>query len=241
MSSNETQNTCNECGTFIANGINVLGVHVKPDICENCEQHVRQRRAWREFEARLHQTNIPPEFWGFNRERGNTQLLDWAINVLPATLWLAGETGLGKTRVACRSVIVTMWRKGGSAWYMHCPTDAARLEDMRKYDNQSCSAYFKRMKVVTYLILDDIGLEKDAGSWWKGQLFGVLDYRCRRQMTTVCTTNSNRQELEAQYGVDRWAQMRRRIFEHGVKYPDTPNEPVTAGGDNYGDYWWHDL
>lgn len=123
-------------------------------------------------------------------------------------LILSGQTGRGKTHLAAAMMIEIM-REGRQAMFYP-------VGDMLDELLQGGEGYFvlmKKLKTVPFLVLDDLGLERNTGLEY---LYRIIDARYRDRLQTVVTTNALQpEELSANSNARIIAAILSRLLENG--------------------------
>jgi len=213
--------------------------------CDSCEatRLVQNRRD--EFERKLHESEIPRGMWSFDRELGNSALLDWTLAHADGWMWVAGETGVGKSRALARAAVVSAWKAEyfpGMLWLASAdffPAVGARDGKERQVGRDALA----KARAVDLLILDDLGQERLTDNT-RAVLFSLVDQRYRERKRTWFSTNASGAEILAHIGESRWPQIERRILERG--YANTWDgeqwiEDTSKHTPPVERQWWQDM
>jgi len=111
-------------------------------------------------------------------------------------LVLTGTYGCGKTHLAVAIANQRLEQSGRLVIFVTAPD----LLDLLRtsFDSRSQTPYdeyFERIRRVSLLILDDLGLENPS-AWAKEKLFQLLNFRHVNRLATVLTTNAALDELD---------------------------------------------
>lgn len=111
-------------------------------------------------------------------------------------LVLEGTYGCGKTHLAVAIGNTRLEHYGDEVLFMTAPD---LLDFLRTtFSNNSEISYdesFDRIRNMSFLILDDLGVENPSG-WAKEKLFQLLNYRYSNALPTVITTNIGLDDLD---------------------------------------------
>ncbi|MDX6622175.1 MAG: replication protein DnaC [Solirubrobacterales bacterium] len=115
-------------------------------------------------------------------------------------LWLAGDTGTGKTSLAML-VSKEATAQGKTVAIYSLPKLLARIR--RTYDSQpggeSYLSFFEQLTSVDLLQIDDVGAEKSS-EWVLEQLYSIVNERYEAERSIVVTTNLDEYKLLEQIG-----------------------------------------
>ena len=129
-----------------------------------------------------------------------------------------GRIGCGKTHLAVAIANVRLERHGQQVVFVTAPDLLDFLRMSLNADGESTyDHYFERIRNVTLLVLDDLGVENPS-PWAKEKLFQLLNYRHVNRLSTVITTNTPLDDL------DPWLSSRimdRQLVQHvKINAPD---------------------
>ena len=138
-----------------------------------------------------------------------------ALSKLRENVILAGKRGTGKSHLSVAFALSVM-RDGNSQAKFELV--AEMLDKIRRaiFERQDYFALIESYKRVDYLVLDDLGKEKqtDAASDY---LFQIIDSRYRNMKPTIITTNARTPDELASWGrPDIYAPMISRLLENGM-------------------------
>jgi len=145
----------------------------------------------------------------------------------PRDAWclvLAGPKGCGKSTAAARYLWEdTAQRATGDSnlppvnkqrWWT-----AAKVSRVSSFNDE-----LEKLMKTNILVIDDLGVEYlDKGGHFNHRLDELLDYRYSNYKKTLITTNLNKKDFQARYGV-RVTDRIRSGFKHGGDYKEMANE-----------------
>lgn len=115
----------------------------------------------------------------------------------PSSLWLLGDTGTGKTRIASALVTVLHIEIGVSARLVKTRALISRLRDTwhggRRLEHQA--DVLSELTGVEVLVLDDVGADTCGTPNEQQLLFEVIDRRCEEGHPTLLTSNEDPEGL----------------------------------------------
>jgi len=123
-------------------------------------------------------------------------------------LYLFGPTGVGKTFKACQIALEAMkWDfmqgKITTCGFYNVPNLLLRIRNtFDKNSVESEMAIYRELKDVPYLILDDLGVEKNS-EWSFQTLYVIISYRYDNMLPIIITSNYSLEELAIKMGQER--------------------------------------
>ena len=117
-------------------------------------------------------------------------------------LYIAGDLGVGKTYL-CAALANSLVKNGERVAFVKVSNF---FNEMKSYINNKNDLMDKNINALmksTYLFLDDIGSEAVSEFVRDDILFRVLDYRLENKLTTIFTSNLNKEDLLKHYTYDR--------------------------------------
>lgn len=127
-------------------------------------------------------------------------------------IYLWGEAGTGKTH-AMYALANELAYNGDCSIYFTSILDI--LNGMKKNfsDSEEQENIKEQAKQAQFLFLDDIGTEqlKDDSDWYKSIIYEIIDYRYRKNKTTIFSSNYSKTELVTKRHYDE--RIAQRILE----------------------------
>ena len=117
-------------------------------------------------------------------------------------LYIIGDLGVGKTYL-CTALANSLVKKGEKVAFVKVTDFFNRMRSYFNTDSQQIDRNIALLKKADYLILDDIGSEAVSEFVRDDILFRILDYRLDHSLTTIFTSNLNKEELLRHYQYDR--------------------------------------
>ena len=160
-------------------------------VCDYQQNYLKMQKIKKQFAL----AQVPPRYLGktfkdFDVKPGNENAVRAAKFVLenPRSLYIYGDTGVGKTLLA--SIIAQELLKRGKAVIF---SDLGYLfEKVRasfaKKTEITADERLETLKTAEILILDDFGAEKPT-EWLTSMLFGIVNYRYNEGLQTIITSN----------------------------------------------------
>ena len=181
-------------------GTNILQSYPAVPYC-NCEGVAVQKRE--DLEDRAHLPQKLATFETFEPRAGTeealTASLQFALGKGPHLLLLTGGAGCGKTHIL--QSIGRMCLDAGQSVRYELVADL--LDRLRAtYSDESEESYEQAARLYrypTYLLLDDIGLEK-ASEWVTEKITALVDDRYRNGRRLAVATNKNRVQIASTMG-----------------------------------------
>ena len=166
----------------------VWGQMITGAACDNCADEARERReriereqAWR---ICVEQTRIPENFRHYDKNLGNTALIEWMRTHYMRSMYISGDYGIGKTRAVCYAGI-KLAKAGKSVLYLPAADYARSVARQWRDDGEDPVAEAINADVV---ILDDLGKEKTTPRTAEA-LNSLVDARYRESKPIWVTTN----------------------------------------------------
>jgi len=124
------------------------------------------------------------------------------------SMYLFGPTGVGKTFKACQNALEAMkWDfmqgKITTCGFYNVPNLLLRIKNTFSKDAvESEMAVYKELRDYSYLILDDLGVEKNS-EWSFQTLYVIISYRYDNMLPIIITSNYSLEELAVKMGQER--------------------------------------
>lgn len=225
------QTKCEMCGDFFNYSYSEDFPTIKPHVCSDCSEVMREQarednakmaksrkskrllREWKEICPSLYLESDPEQLPGQGK-KCNDWLMKWKYG--PLGLWLRGDTGSGKTRLAT----MLLRRLHLEGWKVHFLTHCEFSEQSRKYSFEPPTErvrWFNHLTTVDVLLLDDLGKEKFTEKP-ESDLFNLVDSRSSNEKPMIVTSNLSGRELEEKMSKDRGEPLVRRLAEFTEGY-----------------------
>jgi len=117
-------------------------------------------------------------------------------------LYISGDLGVGKTYL-CIGLANALAKKKKKVAFMKATTFINEVRKLVISDQGLYDSYINKMKECTYLFIDDIGSESVSSFSRDDVLFNILDYRMENKLTTIFTSNLNKEDLLNHYTFDK--------------------------------------
>jgi len=209
--------TCAFCGKDLSCELSYLGIYL-PCNCEKAIEHAQREYAEEtrvakhvkvpgKFDDRMKGSGIGERFKNCTLENyaagKNKEALAFAyelVAMFPRTrgLTLSGDSGVGKTHLAC-GIAKKVMQNGHGALFGTVPT---LLSSIRAGFNGGDRAedVMKRYKTIALLVLDDFGKEKPS-EWVEEAIYEIINARYEAKLVTIVTTNISSEDVMERY---RW-------------------------------------
>lgn len=117
-------------------------------------------------------------------------------------LYITGDLGVGKTYL-CIALANSLVKRKEKVAFVKVSNFFNEMKNYINTNNQLIDKNIIILKNAKYLFLDDIGSEAVSEFVRDDILFTVLDYRMENKLTTVFTSNLNKEDLLKHYQYDR--------------------------------------
>lgn len=182
----------------------------KPSLCGECEEQAEKFLRRERIRIRISRT-LPYTSWDTGLGIQSTLSKVMGAAAALGSLYVMGDTGVGKTRALCQAATKKMWA-GISLQWRNCCEWGDRLSALAGESMLS----LEREKAVAVsadiLVLDDMGkgkhTERVAATY-----FDVVDRAIREGTLLWITSNKTFQQLEAVFGDEYGAPLVRRVAE----------------------------
>lgn len=169
--------------------------------CPAAECRVRQELAQARLDDLFASSAIPPVFRAAELEdfAGDEWLLK-QVEVAEREsrgLLITGQRGVGKTHLAV-AVLKSRLARRRTGLFVEVPNLLDVIRATYRRDSETCeSELLQAVQNVDCLVLDDLGVEVPT-AWAQTKLFQIVDARWSWQRETLCTTNLEPDELQAE-------------------------------------------
>ncbi|MDO4940149.1 MAG: ATP-binding protein [Erysipelotrichaceae bacterium] len=117
-------------------------------------------------------------------------------------IYVCGEMGVGKTYLVS-ALANSLVKKHKKVAFVKVSSFINEMRRLVGNDTIMFDKYMNDLKNVDYLFLDDIGSESVSTFSRDDILFTILDYRMENNLTTIFTSNLNKQDLVKHYTFDK--------------------------------------
>lgn len=117
-------------------------------------------------------------------------------------LYIVGDMGVGKTFLSI-ALANSLALKNEKVAFVKCSSFINELRRTIASDSSLYDSYMTNLQKVKYLFLDDIGSESVSTFSRDDVLFTLLDYRMENHLTTIFTSNLNKNDLIKHYQYDK--------------------------------------
>ena len=117
-------------------------------------------------------------------------------------LYIVGDLGVGKTYL-CAALANSLVKNGEKVAFVKVSNFFNEIKSYISTRNELIDENINRLQKATYLFLDDIGAESVSEFVRDDILFRILDYRLENKLTTIFTSNLNKEDLLKHYTYDR--------------------------------------
>lgn len=188
--------------------------------CDACEEATQERRREMDFilSGALEASGLPPEFVKWNADKGNNELLSFVREYGGChSLFIASETGKGKTRSVCSEGYRRL-RMGEDVRFVH----AAEGFDWiwtAKADRQEpeVKRFIQAIGSCDLLILDDLDKAPSSPSALNA-IWLAMDGRYKAGRRTWTTANHGGEYLAKLFGEKYAAPLLRRLVEESATW-----------------------
>ena len=117
-------------------------------------------------------------------------------------LYIVGYLGVGKTYL-CAALANSLVKNGEKVAFVKVSNFFNEMKSYIGNRNELLDININKLQKVNYLFFDDIGSEVVSDFVRDDILFRILDYRLENKLTTIFTSNLNKDELLTHYTYDR--------------------------------------
>ncbi len=132
----------------------------------------------------------------------NSQCLDILEKTRKKGLFIHGNLGVGKTYM-CYALANSLAKNNNKVAFVKVNLFVNEMRKLIAIDSEKYDRTIKDIKMVPYLILDDIGAESVSSYSRDDLLFYILDYRMEHKLLTVFTSNLSKDALREHYKYDK--------------------------------------
>ena len=124
------------------------------------------------------------------------------VNKTNKGLYIAGDLGVGKTYL-CVALANSLVKNGKRVAFVKVSNFFNEMKSYIGTRSELIDININKLQKADYLFLDDIGAEAVSEFVRDDILFRVLDYRLENKLTTIFTSNLNKDDLLKHYTYDR--------------------------------------
>ena len=117
-------------------------------------------------------------------------------------VYISGDLGTGKTYL-CTALANSLVKDGKKVAFVKVSNFFNEMRNAIGNDNELISRNINILKKADYVFFDDIGSESVSEFIRDDILFRILDYRMDNRLTTIFTSNLNKEDLLRHYQYDR--------------------------------------
>lgn len=146
-------------------------------------------------------------------------------------LYIVGDLGVGKTYL-CAALANSLVKNGEKVAFVKVSNFFNEIKSYISTRNELIDENINRLQKATYLFLDDIGAESVSEFVRDDILFRILDYRLENKLTTIFTSNLNKDDLLKHYTYDRKDNANLMNAKRLMERIDILGEDFTVSGKN---------
>lgn len=117
-------------------------------------------------------------------------------------LYIVGDLGVGKTYL-CVALANSLVKRNEKVAFVKVSNFFNEMKSYISTRNEMIDINVNKLQKASYLFLDDIGAEAVSEFVRDDILFRILDYRLENKLTTIFTSNLNKEDLLKHYTYDR--------------------------------------
>lgn len=146
-------------------------------------------------------------------------------------LYIVGDLGLGKTYL-CVALSNSLVKNGEKVAFVKVSNFFNEMKSYIGNRNELLDININKLLKADYLFLDDIGSEAVSEFVRDDILFRVLDYRLENKLTTIFTSNLNKDDLMKHYTYDRKDNSNMMNAKRLMERIDILTDDITLSGKN---------
>lgn len=146
-------------------------------------------------------------------------------------LYIVGDLGVGKTYL-CAALANSLVKNGEKVAFVKVSNFFNEMKSYITARSEMIDVNINILQKATYLFLDDIGSEAVSEFVRDDILFRVLDYRLENKLTTIFTSNLNKDDLSKHYTYDRKDNANSMNAKRLMERIDILAEDFTVSGKN---------
>lgn len=146
-------------------------------------------------------------------------------------LYVVGDLGLGKTYL-CAALANSLVKNGERVAFVKVSNFFNEIKSYIGSRNELLDININKLLKANYLFLDDIGSEAVSEFVRDDILFRILDYRLENKLTTIFTSNLNKDDLMKHYTYDRKDNSNMMNAKRLMERIDILTDDITLSGKN---------
>lgn len=146
-------------------------------------------------------------------------------------LYVVGDLGLGKTYL-CAALANSLVKNGERVAFVKVSNFFNEIKSYIGSRNELLDININKLLKADYLFLDDIGSEAVSEFVRDDILFRILDYRLENKLTTIFTSNLNKDDLMKHYTYDRKDNSNMMNARRLMERIDILTDDITLSGKN---------
>lgn len=146
-------------------------------------------------------------------------------------LYVVGDLGLGKTYL-CAALANSLVKNGERVAFVKISNFFNEIKSYIGSRNELLDININKLLKADYLFLDDIGSEAVSEFVRDDILFRILDYRLENKLTTIFTSNLNKDDLMKHYTYDRKDNSNMMNAKRLMERIDILTDDITLSGKN---------
>lgn len=146
-------------------------------------------------------------------------------------LYVVGDLGLGKTYL-CAALANSLVKNGERVAFVKVSNFFNEIKSYIGSRNELLDININKLLKANYLFLDDIGSEAVSEFVRDDILFRILDYRLENKLTTIFTSNLNKDDLMKHYTYDRKDNSNMMNARRLMERIDILTDDITLSGKN---------
>lgn len=146
-------------------------------------------------------------------------------------LYVVGDLGLGKTYL-CAALANSLVKNGEKVAFVKVSNFFNEMKSYISTRSELLDINISKLMKADYLFLDDIGSEAVSEFVRDDILFRILDYRLENKLTTIFTSNLNKDDLMKHYTYDRKDNSNMMNAKRLMERIDILSDDITLSGKN---------
>ena len=174
---------------------------VQAGSCDDCVNRIKQENEIRDKAPLIRETtaqaleSIPTAFREYDKNKGNSKLIEWLRGNYQQSLYIAGDYRIGKTRAVCYAGL-NLAKRGQRVLFL--PSQDFARNVSRQWQDNATDPIFSTYK-YDLVILDDLGKEKPTERTAEA-LQALIDSRYRDNKRIWITSNYKLSIISTRFG-----------------------------------------